>query len=106
MSFIEIMALLRGLVYLWVSLTAFSVSQLYRDGYIIARKSSPIITALIKVIFWVSIVFGYYSVSSFAQAFDIDAHEWFAVVSPLVVLPLGVLLTFFRHESVKQQGKD
>lgn len=106
MSLIELSAFLRGVIYLWVSLTSFSVYQLYRDGYDIAGKNSPIIVALMKVIFWVSMVFGYYSISSFVQAFDINAHEVFAYFSPIIVLPLGILLTKFRRESVKQPDKE
>lgn len=106
MTLYEIVALLRGLVQLWVAMTAFSISQLYRDGYAIARRESAIISRLISILFWLSIVFGFFSVASFAQAFDIDSHESIILFAPVLLLPLGVLLNKFRNESIKQNEKE
>jgi hypothetical protein len=59
---------------------------------------------LISILFWLSIVFGYLTIVSFAQAFDINAHEVAVAFIPLLVIPLGVLLNKFRKESITQNN--
>jgi hypothetical protein len=105
MTFAMIIALLRGVVYLWVAATSFSISQLYRDGYMIAKRESAIISRLISILFWLAVILFYLSISAFAQAFDINAHEVVVAFIPVFILPLGFLLNRFRNESITQNKK-
>ena len=50
-------SLIRALAYLWVSLAAFSLAQLYQDGYNFASKESAIINAIIGILNQLFIVF-------------------------------------------------
>jgi hypothetical protein len=106
MTILEWAAVLRGIGYLWVAATSLSISQLYTDGYAIAKKESAIITRLIGILTWLSVIFFYLSITAFAQAFNIAYHEIIVALLPMVIIPLGYKLNKFRAESIKKNDKE
>jgi hypothetical protein len=79
------------------------VYQLYRDGYLFAKKKSRVIDSLIRVLFWIAIIFGYLTLAAMANALNVGYHELIIMFAPIVVFPLGILLCRFRQESTKDQ---
>ena len=94
---------LRVLVYLWVALTAFSIAQLYKDGLSYTTKQSPIINSLINILVWMAVVFLYYALIAIAQVLNKEIYAFLISLLPISVLPLGILLTIFRQDSVKEK---
>jgi|GEM_PF-3334453 len=105
MTIFEWMAFVRGVTYLWVAATSFSISQLYRDGYKIAKKESAVITRLIAILAWLPVFFFYMAITAFAQAFNIDYHEIIVIFIPIFAIPIGILLNKFRTESIRRKKK-
>ena len=105
MTIFEWMALVRGVTYLWVAATSFSISQLYRDGYKIAKKESAVITRLIAILAWLPVFFFYMAITAFAQAFNTRYHEILTVFVPIFAIPVGILLNRFRRESTRRNNK-
>lgn len=104
MTVLEVWSLMRGLMFMWIAATAYSVSQLYKDGYTIAKKKSRLINALISLLGLVAVTFAYLSITAFAYAFKLDAHQYIVAAMPIFVFPLGIILTKFRHESITKQN--
>jgi len=96
-------SLIRALAYLWVSFTAYSIAQLYCDGYEFAGKDSAIIMAIIKILNQISIIFFVLSIVAASYVLSREVHKWLVLFLPLVVIQLGILLTKFRKESVRKQ---
>lgn len=100
----EISSFIRGIIYLWVAANAFSVAQLYRDGYIVAKRSSKIITSLTNVIYWISVLFLALSFAAFTVAFElVMLNKIVLSLLPFFAIPMGILLARFRKESITQQ---
>lgn len=102
----EISSFLRGIIYLWVAANAFSVAQLYRDGYAVAKRNSRIITALTNILYWIAILFLAMSFAALTVALDLPQLNKFVLSTlPIFAVPMGILLMKFRKESVTQQDE-
>lgn len=105
MNIVEYLSLLRTVMYFWLASTSFSLYQLYRDGYIAAKKESKIITSLNKIFLWLSVVFFHLSITSLLVAFGIkEIHQISISLLIVTMFPIGILLTKFRQESIKKQN--
>lgn len=94
---------MRFLMFLWIAATAFSVSQLYGDAYAISKKNSNIIKSLIRILFWISVVFTHLSITALLLVLNPDLHKIAISLMPITILPMGFLITKFRKDSIKRQ---
>jgi hypothetical protein len=106
MTYIEYLSLLRGLLFLWVAGTSFSISQLYKDGYNISKRESGIIKSLINILLWISVMFVHLALTAFSLVLAPHAHPFLTTSLIATVFPVGILLTRFRQESTKRQNPD
>lgn len=105
MDFFHLLSIIRGIIFIWVGATSYSVAQLYRDAYITAKKDSKIIRALTHILYWNTVMFSMLGMTAFSLALNLDFHRYITAALPLAAIPMGVLLIRFRRESITQQEK-
>lgn len=106
MNIFQWLSLIRALLFMWLASTSYSLSQLYRDSYTLAKRNSPIISALILILSSISIFFVYLAITAIVYSVGSDLHSWLITLMPVVAIPLGIFIEKFRHESISKQEDD
>jgi hypothetical protein len=96
--------LIRGAVYLWVTLEALSNLQIYFYGYI-NKKKSPIIGALMLIFISIAIISTYLFACAIIRIFRPEKFAEITFWGPAFLLPIGYALDLFRRESLTDSGK-